>query len=130
MVLLFLGGNMINEYNYEVLSREELERNFKLMKDNNIEVRETIILHNIKLVFYRYYKRFSNINMNMEDIVAYGMIGLIKAVDTFRLDKKCTFTTYASKCIDNEILMFLRKNKMPLILINQLPMQLLHLQRT
>lgn len=45
MVLLFLGGNMINEYNYEVLSREELERNFKLMKDNNIEVRETIILH-------------------------------------------------------------------------------------
>ena len=52
MVLLFLGGNMINEYNYEVLSREELERNFKLMKDNNIEVRETIILHNIKLVFY------------------------------------------------------------------------------
>ena len=87
MVLLFLGGNMINEYNYEVLSREELERNFKLMKDNNIEVRETIILHNIKLVFYRYYKRFSNTNMNMEDIVAYGMIGLIKAVDTFRLDK-------------------------------------------
>lgn len=75
---------MINEYNYEVLSREELERNFKLMKDNNIEVRETIILHNIKLVFYRYYKRFSNTNMNMEDIVAYGMIGLIKAVDTFR----------------------------------------------
>lgn len=56
---------MINEYNYEVLSREELERNFKLMKDNNIEVRETIILHNIKLVFYRYYKRFSNTNMNM-----------------------------------------------------------------
>ena len=102
---------MINEYNYEVLSREELERNFKLMKDNNIEVRETIILHNIKLVFYRYYKRFSNTNMNMEDIVAYGMIGLIKAVDTFRPDKKCTFTTYASKCIDNEILMFLRKNK-------------------
>ena len=80
MVLLFLGGNMINEYNYEVLSREELERNFKLMKDNNIEVRETIILHNIKLVFYRYYKRFSNTNMNMADIVAYGMIGLIKAV--------------------------------------------------
>ena len=100
---------MINEYNYEVLSREELERNFKLMKDNNIEVRETIILHNIKLVFYRYYKRFSNTNMNMEDIVAYGMIGLIKAVDTFRLDKKCTFTTYASKCIDNEILMYIRR---------------------
>ena len=96
---------MINKYNYEVLSREELERNFKLMKDNNIEVRETIILHNIKLVFYRYYKRFSNTNMNMEDIVAYGMIGLIKAVDAFRLDKKCTFTTYASKCIDNEIQM-------------------------
>ena len=87
---------MINEYNYEVLSREELERNFKLMKDNNIEVRETIILHNIKLVFYRYYKRFSNTNMNMEDIVAYGMIGLIKAVDTFRPDKKCTFTINAN----------------------------------
>ena len=100
---------MINEYNYEVLSREELERNFKLMKDNIIGARETIILHNIKLVFYRYYKRFSNTNMNMEDIVACGMIGLIKAVDTFRLDKECTFTTYASKCIDNEILMYMRR---------------------
>ena len=100
---------MINEYNYEVLSRDELERNFKLMKGNNMEAREKIILHNIKLVFYRYYKRFSNTNMNMEDIVAYGMIGLIKAVDTFRLDKECTFTTYASKCIDNEILMYIRR---------------------
>ena len=120
MVLLFLGGNMINEYNYEVLSREELERNFKLMKDNNIEVRETIILHNIKLVFYRYYKRFSNTNMNMEDIVAYGMIGLIKAVDTFRPDKKCTFTTYASKCIDNEILMYIRRESYRYVSLDEL----------
>ena len=111
---------MINKYNYEVLSREELERNFKLMKDNNIEVRETIILHNIKLVFYRYYKRFSNINMNMEDIVAYGMIGLIKAVDTFRLDKKCTFTTYASKCIDNEILMYIRRESYRCVSLDEL----------
>ena len=111
---------MINEYNYEVLSREELERNFKLMKDNNIEVRETIILHNIKLVFYRYYKRFSNTNMNMEDIVAYGMIGLIKAVDTFRLDKKCTFTTYASKCIDNEILMYIRRESYRYVSLDEL----------
>lgn len=100
---------MINEYNYEVLSRDELERNFKLMKDNNMEVREKIILHNIKLVFYRYYKRFSNTYMNMEDIIAYGMIGLIKAVDTFKIDRECTFTTYASKCIDNEILMYIRR---------------------
>lgn len=111
---------MINEYNYEVLSREELERNFKLMKDNNIEVRETIILHNIKLVFYRYYKRFSNTNMNMEDIVAYGMIGLIKAVDTFRPDKKCTFTTYASKCIDNEILMYIRRESYRYVSLDEL----------
>ena len=111
---------MINEYNYEVLSREELERNFKLMKDNNIEVREAIILHNIKLVFYRYYKRFSNTNMNMEDIVAYGMIGLIKAVDTFRLDKKCTFTTYASKCIDNEILMYIRRESYRYVSLDEL----------
>lgn len=111
---------MINKYNYEVLSREELERNFKLMKDNNIEVRETIILHNIKLVFYRYYKRFSNTNMNMEDIVAYGMIGLIKAVDTFRLDKKCTFTTYASKCIDNEILMYIRRESYRYVSLDEL----------
>ena len=60
MVLLFLGGNMINEYNYEVLSREELERNFKLMKDNNIEVRETIILHTIGTV--QIWKKHQNIS--------------------------------------------------------------------
>ena len=66
------------------------------------------------------YKRFSNTNMNMEDIVAYGMIGLIKAVDTFRLDKKCTFTTYASKCIDNEILMYIRRESYRYVSLDEL----------
>ena len=79
------------------------------MKNSIPEARETIILHNLKLVFHRYYKRFSTIQMDMDDIISNGIIGLIKAVDTFNLDKKYSFTTYASKCIDNEILMYIRK---------------------
>lgn len=100
---------MENKYNYKTLNKQELEENFIQMKNNIPEARETIILHNLKLVFHRYYKRFSTIQMDMDDIISNGIIGLIKAVDTFNLDKKYSFTTYASKCIDNEILMYIRK---------------------
>lgn len=100
---------MENKYNYKALSKQELEKNFIQMKNNIPEARETIILHNLKLVFHRYYKRFSSIQMDMDDIISNGIIGLIKAVDTFNLDKNYSFTTYASKCIDNEILMYIKK---------------------
>ena len=100
---------MENKYNYKTLNKQELEKKFIQMKNSIPEARETIILHNLKLVFHRYYKRFSTIQMDMDDIISNGIIGLIKAVDTFNLDKKYSFTTYASKCIDNEILMYIRK---------------------
>ena len=100
---------MENKYNYKALSKQELEKKFIQMKNNIPEARETIILHNLKLVFHRYYKRFSSIQIDMDDIISNGIIGLIKAVDTFNLDKNYSFTTYASKCIDNEILMYIRK---------------------
>lgn len=78
---------MENKYNYKALSKQELEKKFIQMKNNIPEARETIILHNLKLVFHRYYKRFSSIQIDMDDIISSGIIGLIKAVDTFNLDK-------------------------------------------
>lgn len=78
---------MENKYNYKALSKQELEKKFIQMKNNIPEARETIILHNLKLVFHRYYKRFSSIQIDMDDIISNGIIGLIKAVDTFNLDK-------------------------------------------
>ena len=77
---------MENKYNYKALSKQELEKKFIQMKNNIPEARETIILHNLKLVFHRYYKRFSSIQIDMDDIISNGIIGLIKAVDTFNLD--------------------------------------------
>ncbi len=100
---------MENKYNYKVLNKKEIEKYFIQMQTKNEEAREKIILHNIKLVFHRYYKRFSSIQLDKDDIISNGIIGLIKAVDTFNLDKNYSFTTYASKCIDNEILMYIKK---------------------
>lgn len=70
--------------------------------------REPLIVHNLRLVVY-IAKKFENTNINIEDLISIGTIGLIKAVNTFSPDRKIKFATYASRCIENEILMFLRK---------------------
>ena len=70
--------------------------------------RETLIVHNLRLVVY-IAKKFENTNVNIEDLISIGTIGLIKAVNTFSVERKIKFATYASRCIENEILMFLRK---------------------
>ncbi len=70
--------------------------------------RDTLITHNLRLVVY-IAKKFENTNVNIEDLISIGTIGLIKAVNTFSIDRKIKFATYASRCIENEILMFLRK---------------------
>lgn len=80
-------------------------------KNGNYEAREKVILHNIRLVIARVVKRFSNTKYDIEELVSVGIIGLIKAFDTFDSFKGIQFNTYASRCIDNEILMFIRKNK-------------------
>lgn len=70
--------------------------------------REILIVHNLRLVVY-IAKKFENTSINIEDLISIGTIGLIKAVNTFSIDRKIKFATYASRCIENEILMFLRK---------------------
>ena len=70
--------------------------------------RQTLIERNLRLVVY-IAKRFDNTGINIEDLISIGTIGLIKAINTFRADKSIKLATYASKCIENEILMFIRK---------------------
>ena len=80
-----------------------------LMGDNCAEARKELIEHNLRLVVY-IARRFENTGINIEDLISIGTIGLIKAVGTYRADKNIKLATYASRCIENEILMYLRKN--------------------
>ncbi len=73
------------------------------------QARRVLIERNLRLVVY-IAKRFDNTGINIEDLISIGTIGLIKAVNTFRTDKNIKLATYASRCIENEILMYLRKN--------------------
>jgi len=73
------------------------------------DARKELIEHNLRLVVY-IARRFENTGINIEDLISIGTIGLIKAVGTYRLDKNIKLATYASRCIENEILMYLRKN--------------------
>lgn len=73
------------------------------------EARKILIEHNLRLVVY-IARRFENTGINVEDLISIGTIGLIKAVGSYRLDKNIRLATYASRCIENEILMYLRKN--------------------
>lgn len=72
--------------------------------------RSKLIEHNLRLVVFLA-KKYENTGVDLEDLVSIGTIGLIKGVNTYKLDKNIKLATYASRCIDNEILMFLRKNK-------------------
>lgn len=80
----------------------------KIIKGDN-EWKEKLIVHNLRLVVY-IAKRFETAGANIEDLISIGTIGLIKAVNTFKPDKNIKLATYASRCIENEILMFLRKS--------------------
>ena len=79
------------------------------LDEGDFEVRQILIEHNLRLVAY-IARRFDNTGVNIEDLISIGTIGLIKAVGTYRADKNIKLATYASRCIENEILMYLRKN--------------------
>lgn len=79
------------------------------MGERDESARAALIEHNLRLVVY-IARRFENTGINIEDLVSIGTIGLIKAVNTFDVTKKIKLATYASRCIENEILMFLRRN--------------------
>ena len=88
---------------------EESELIQKLAEEDNLKVRQTLVERNLRLVVY-IAKKFENTGIGIEDLISIGTIGLMKSVNTFKADKKIKLATYASRCIENEILMFLRKS--------------------
>lgn len=91
------------------LSKEDEQKAFELIKTDEKKARELLIVHNLRLVVY-IAKKFESTGVGIEDLISIGSIGLIKAVKTFCPDKNIKLATYASRCIENEILMFLRKS--------------------
>ena len=91
------------------LPRQEEAEWISRLEQGELLARQTLIERNLRLVVY-IARRFENTGINIEDLISIGTIGLIKAINTFRADKNIKLATYASRCIENEILMFLRKN--------------------
>ncbi len=113
-ILLFFSNNNVHYIN----SNETLPAPLTSEEENKIiaefsarpqYAKEKLIVHNLRLVVY-IARKFESNTSNLEDLISIGTIGLIKAVNTFRPDKNIKLATYASRCIENEILMYLRKN--------------------
>ena len=92
------------------LTKEEEEYYLVMAADGDMYARDKLIEHNLRLVVFLA-KKYENTGVDLEDLVSIGTIGLMKGIKTFSMDKNIKLATYASRCIDNEILMFLRKNK-------------------
>ncbi len=92
------------------LSKEDELKYLIKAKAGDEEARNILIEHNLRLVVFLA-KRYENTTYDIEDLVSIGSIGLIKGINTYKIDKNIKLATYASRCISNEILMFLRKNK-------------------
>ena len=90
------------------LSKEEEAKTLAMLDNDFDKARETLIVHNLRLVVY-IAKKFESTGIGIEDLISIGTIGLIKAVNTFSVEKNIKLATYASRCIENEILMYLRK---------------------
>ncbi|MCI5802114.1 MAG: RNA polymerase sporulation sigma factor SigE [Oscillospiraceae bacterium] len=90
------------------LSREEEKEIFQKLEKNDLDARQTLIVHNLRLVVY-IARKFESTGIGIEDLISIGTIGLIKAVNTFCPGRNIKLATYASRCIENEILMHLRK---------------------
>ena len=105
--ILFVGSTDILP---EPLSKEEEIKYVELSMKNNQDAKNKLIEHNLRLVVFLA-KKYDNTKTDLEDLVSIGTIGLIKAINTYKLDKNIKLATYASRCIDNEILMHLRKIK-------------------
>ena len=92
------------------LSKEEEEFYLAMASDGDLYAKDKLIEHNLRLVVFLA-KKYENTGIDLEDLVSIGTIGLIKGIKTYQTDKNIKLATYASRCIDNEILMYLRKNK-------------------
>ncbi|MDD4377014.1 MAG: RNA polymerase sporulation sigma factor SigE [Eubacteriales bacterium] len=104
--LFYIGGSDVLP---PPLNSEEENKLLIEYSNGCTEARAILIERNLRLVVY-IAKKFENAGVNVEDLISIGTIGLIKAVNTFKLDKQIKLATYASRCIENEILMYLRRN--------------------
>lgn len=91
------------------LSGKEEEEILKKVENNDVEAKKTLVERNLRLVVY-IAKKFENTGIGIEDLVSIGTIGLMKSVNTFNTGKNIKLATYASRCIENEILMYIRRN--------------------
>ncbi len=109
MILPLLGSIASNSFP-EVLSPEEEKLYLEKFKNGDSEARNALIEHNLRLVAH-IVKKFENTKEDKDDLLSIGSMGLIKAIDTYNFDSNAKLSTYASRCIENEILMHLRQIK-------------------
>lgn len=110
LLLLPLLGTVNSQSFPEVLTPEEEEKYLKLWQQKDEEARTKLIEHNLRLVAH-IVKKFENTKEDKEDLLSIGAFGLIKAVDTYNFNSTTKLATYAARCIENEILMYLRSFK-------------------
>ena len=103
--LYYIGGS---DYLPPPLKGEQERQALEALQMGDADARQKLVEHNLRLVVY-IARRFENTGVNLEDLISIGTIGLIKAIGTYKMDKKIKLATYASRCIENEILMHIRK---------------------
>lgn len=108
-IMFFTTSYSLNVFE-DPLSEEEEKYYLEKHLKGDKSARNKLIEHNLRLVVYLA-KKYENVKIDLEDLVSIGTIGLIKGINTYKMDKNIKLATYASRCIDNEILMYLRKNK-------------------
>lgn len=108
--MLFFTGSYSNNVFPEPLSEEEERDCIEKMQNGNQEARNTLIERNLRLVAH-IVKKFESKSISQDDLISIGTIGLIKGIDSYNESKKTKITTYAARCIENEILMYFRSNK-------------------
>ena len=107
--LFFFTASYSNNLFPDPLSSEDEEKYLRLMKEGDKEARNKLIEHNLRLVAH-IVKKFDHKVGDQDDLISIGIIGLIKGIDTYEINKSVKLTTYASRCIQNEILMYYRTN--------------------
>ncbi|MBQ3030946.1 MAG: RNA polymerase sporulation sigma factor SigE [Anaerotignum sp.] len=105
--VFYIGGSDV--FPPPLKSEEEMILLERLGGEDDMTAKSVLIERNLRLVVY-IARKFENTGINVEDLISIGTIGLIKAINTFKVDKKIKLATYASRCIENEILMYLRRN--------------------
>lgn len=108
--MIFFTGSYSNNVFLEPLNEEDEERYVKAMLSGDMDARNKLIEHNLRLVAH-IVKKFDVKDNLTDDLISIGTIGLIKGIDTYKDNKKTKITTYAARCIQNEILMYFRANK-------------------